>query len=156
MTGRVDTVSRVINAPPDAVFRAFSTADAFMAWLPPKGMTGQVFTFDFSEGGGYRMRLTLDDAVDARGKTSENADDVTVRFVKIVPDALIAQEVTFDSEDPQFAGVMKMTWKFQPVDEGTAVIVTAEDMPAGIGPEDHRAGLTSTLENLAEFVEQED
>ena len=100
------------------------------------------------------MRLSLDEPGD--GKTSADADDVNVRFVKIVQDALIAQEVSFDSKDPRFAGVMKMTWSFIPADDGTEVEVRAEDVPYGITPEDHQAGLTSTLENLARFVEQED
>lgn len=156
MPGRVDTASRVINAPPDAVYRAFTTPDAFMAWLPPEGMTGEVFGFDFREGGGYRMRLTLDESSDARGKTSDDADDVNVRFVRLVPDAEIQQDVTFDSKDPRFASVMKMTWSFLPAGDDTEVVVAATNVPAGISAEDHVAGLTSTLENLAVFVEQED
>jgi len=34
------------------------------------------------------------------------------------------------------------------------VTVRCEDVPAGIRPEDHQAGLASTLNNLAEFVEE--
>lgn len=153
---RTDRVSRVINAPPDAVYRAFTTPDAFMAWLPPEGMTGEVFDFDFREGAGYHMRLTMNEPGGAGGKTTVDADDVVVRFVKLLPDARIAQEVTFDSDDPRFTGVMKMTWSFEPLAEGTEVVVTAEDVPVGITAEDHHAGLASTLENLARFVEQED
>jgi hypothetical protein len=61
--------------------------------------------------------------------------------------------VEFDSEEPEFAGLMKMTWSFEGVDEGTEVTVRCEDVPDGIRPEDHQAGLTSTLENLAKFTE---
>lgn len=153
---RTDRVSRVINAPPDAVYRAFTTPNAFMSWLPPEGMTGEVFDFDFREGGGYRMRLTMNEPGESGGKTTDDADDVVVRFLKLSPDARIEQEVTFDSHDPRFAGVMKMTWSFEPVAEGTEVVVSAEDVPVGITAEDHQTGLASTLENLARFVEQED
>jgi uncharacterized protein YndB with AHSA1/START domain len=156
MTGRVDTASRLIHAPAATIYQAFASAEAFMAWLPPKGMTGEVFTFNFREGGGYRMRLTLESAGDARGKTSEDADDVNVRFVRLVPDAEIEQDVTFDSKDPRFAGVMKMTWSFRADGDDTEVVVSATNVPPGITAEDHHAGLTSTLENLARFVEQED
>jgi hypothetical protein len=61
--------------------------------------------------------------------------------------------VEFDSEEPEFAGSMKMSWSFEGVDEGTEVIVRCEDVPEGIREEGHQAGLTSTLENLAKFTE---
>lgn len=153
---RIDRASRIIAAPAATIYQAFANADAFMTWLPPEGMRGQVFGFEFREGGGYRMRLSLTAPGHGPGKTSDDADDVNVRFVTVVPDARIEQDVTFDSKDPRFAGVMKMTWSFQPVAEGTDVTVEASNVPHGITPEDHHAGLTSTLENLARFVEQED
>jgi hypothetical protein len=49
---------------------------------------------------------------------------------------------------------MNMTWTFTAVAGGTNVTVRAEDVPAGIRPEDHKAGFKSTLENLAAFVEK--
>jgi hypothetical protein len=39
------------------------------------------------------------------------------------------------------------------VEGGTEVWVTAMDVPSGISVEDHHAGMSSTLLNLAEFVE---
>ena len=120
--------------------------------LPPAGMTARMERFDFREGGGYRMRLTYDDPSDAPGKSSADADDVEVRLVRLVRDRRIEQEVMFESDDPRFAGVMRMTWTFSPVASGTEVTVRAEDVPEGIRPEDHVAGLASTLENLAGFM----
>ncbi len=156
MTNRVDTASRLIHAPAATIYQAFASPEAFMAWLPPKGMTGEVFSFDFREGGGYRMRLRLEQPGDAHGKTSDASDDVNVRFVRLVPDAEIEQDVTFDSKDQRFAGVMKMTWSFHAAGDDTEVTVRATNVPPGISADDHHAGLTSTLENLAAFVEQED
>lgn len=123
------------------------------SWLPPKGMTGHVMAFDFRDGGFYRMRLTYDSSDHVAGKSSDNADEVEVRFLRLTQDRSIEQGVTFDSEKPEFSGVMKMTWTFVPVPRGTEVTVRCENVPHGIAPEDHDAGLTSTLENLAEFVE---
>ncbi len=154
MSGRIDQASRVVGTPPATVYAAFTSGEVLMSWLPPKGMTGQVFEFDFREGGGYRMRLTLDNPGDTRGKTSDDADDVNVRFVKITPPSLLVQEVTFDSDDPEFAGVMTMTWTFREVQGGTDVRVSAMDVPQGITPQDHQAGLESTLDNLARYAER--
>ncbi len=58
-----------------------------------------------------------------------------------------------ESADPQFAGEMRITGLFEPRDESTMVTVTAENVPPGITPEDHQAGFTETLTNLARFVE---
>ena len=75
------------------------------------------------------------------------------RFGELVEDERIVWAVTFHSDDPSYAGEMKMTWSFVPVSGGTDVTITAENVPPGISKEDHDAGLRSTLENLAVFVE---
>src|SRR3546814_911872 len=124
------------------------------AWLPPQGMTATMFSFAFREGGAYRMRLTYNEPQHMPGKTSEDTDDVEVRIVKIVPHERIEQVVTFESEDPAFAGEMRIVWLLEPVRNGTCVTVRCEDVPAGIGAADHQTGLQSTLSNLAAFAER--
>ncbi len=151
---RIDSGSRRIRADTATVFQAFADPAAVASWLPPSGMTGSMLAFAFREGGGYRMRLSYDDPGHRPGKTSADADEVEVRIVELVPDRRIVQVVEFDSDQPEFAGSMRMTWSFEAVEEGTRVSVRAEDVPPGIRPEDHEAGLTSTLENLAIFVER--
>ena len=123
------------------------------SWLPPAGMTGRMERFDFRDGGSYRMRLTYTDENRGAGKSSADSDEVEVIFVRLVEDRCIEQAVTFDSEDPRFSGVMRMTWTFTPAPKGTDVSVRCENVPEGISPEDHAAGLRSTLENLAKFTE---
>ena len=59
----------------------------------------------------------------------------------------------FESKDAAFSGEMSVTWSFDAAPEGTQVRVTAEKVPSGISQEDHDAGLHSSLENLARFVE---
>jgi uncharacterized protein YndB with AHSA1/START domain len=124
-------------------------------WLPPDNMTGEILYFDFREGGSYRMRLTYAAPQQGRGKTSEDSDEVEVRLTKLEDGRRIEQEVNFESEDPSFSGVMRMIWTFQPQDEGTLVRIRAENVPEGIRPEDHDAGLNSSLEKLARLVEAE-
>jgi uncharacterized protein YndB with AHSA1/START domain len=155
MSKRIDAVSRLIPAPPSVVYAAFAEASAMERWLPPKNMTATMLQFDFREGGGYRLRLTYRDLADGHGKTAEDADEVAVRFVKLVNQQRIEQAVTFESDDAAFAGVMRMTWTLEPVNEGTLVTVRAEDVPAGIRREEHEAGMKVTLDNLAAFVGRE-
>lgn len=153
-TNRVDSASRVIHASPAAIYRAHMDPQALISWLPPEGMKGRVERFEPRVGGTYRMVLTYDEpSTSAQGKTTDNSDCVEGRFVELIPDRLIAQLVTFDSDDAAFAGEMKITWTFMPVAEGTRVDVRCENVPSGIRPEDHAAGLSSSLENLARFCE---
>jgi uncharacterized protein YndB with AHSA1/START domain len=153
MTSRIDSASRLIQATPQAVYRAFAEPGAMERWLPPDDMTGAMLHFDFREGGSYRMRLTYARSGQGRGKTSEDADEVAVRLTRLEEGRRIEQQVMFESEDPSFAGVMRMIWTFQPRNDGTLVTIRAEDVPEGIRSEDHEAGLISSLEKLAGFVE---
>lgn len=152
LSERVDTASKLIHASPSAVYRAFATAAAVEAWLPPPGMTGSVLAFDFREGGSYRMRLTYGSPQHTPGKTSKDTDEVEVRFVKLVPQERIEQAVTFNSEDPAFSGEMRMIWSLKAVQSGTLVTVRCENVPTGVRQEDHEAGLNATLSNLAGFA----
>ena len=98
------------------------------------------------------MVLTYADPTVARGKATADSDVVEVRFTDIVPGVRVVQAVDFVSDDPAYVGTMTMTWEIAAVDGGTRVEVTAVDVPDGISPEDHAAGLTSSLSNLADYL----
>lgn len=151
---RTDTASRLIAAPPANVYAAFVDPDALVAWLPPGGMSGRFERFDARPGGSYRLVLTYADASDAPGKATADSDIVEARFVDVVPDERVVQAVDFVSDDPAFAGTMTMTWEVTAVDDGSRVEFRADDVPDGISAEDHAAGLTSSLANLAAYVER--
>ena len=153
MTSRVDSASRSIAAPPDAVYRAFSEPGAMERWLPPNDMTGEMLHFDFRDGGSYRMRLTYAERDRGQGKTSEDADEMTVRLTRLVEGRSIEQAVVFESEDPACAGTMHMTWTLEAQGDGTLVAFRAEDVPVGIRAKDHVAAMAASLEQLARFVE---
>jgi uncharacterized protein YndB with AHSA1/START domain len=150
---RTDTASRVVAAPPERVFEAFVDAEALVAWLPPDGMSGRFERFDLRPGGSYRLVLTYADASAAPGKATADSDVVEARFVAIDPGVRVVQAVDFVSDDPAFAGTMTMTWEATPVDGGTRVVITADDVPDGITAEDHAAGMAASLANLAGYLE---
>src|SRR5437667_8644012 len=78
--------SRVIKAPREALYRAFTDPAALAAWLSPGEMTGKVHEFDARVGGGYRMSLFYPSSDPGhRGKTSEREDRFTARFVELTP-----------------------------------------------------------------------
>lgn len=146
---RTDRASRVISAPLDAVFDALVDREALETWLPPDGMTGKFERFDPTPGGSYRLVLRYLAPPDSGGKSSADSDIVEARFVDIVHNDRVVQAVDFVSDDPAFAGTMTMTWVVHAVDGGTRVEIIADDVPDGISPDDHAAGMASSLEKLA-------
>jgi len=151
--GRTDIATRLIAAPPDAVYAALVDPNALTSWLPPDGMTATMQRYDARPGGSYRMILRYADASGAPGKTTADADVVEARFVELVAGERVVQAVDFVSDDPAFHGTMTMTWQVTAVDNGTRVEVRADDVPTGISAEDHAAGLRSSLANLAAYLD---
>lgn len=135
------------------VFNALVDRDALETWFPPDGMTARFERFDVTPGGSHRLVLRYADPTDSRGKSSADSDIVEARDVDTVPNDRVVHAVDFVSDDPAFAGTMTMTWAVRAVDGGTRAKVTADDVPDGISSGDHAAGLTSSLDNLASYVE---
>ena len=155
MTARAASyAARVIRAEPRAVYDAFLDADALAAWLPPDGMTGRVHALDATVGGGYEMSLYYaPDETRFVGKTAAREDRVHVRFVALEPPRRIVEAVRFVSDDPAFAGEMRITITLTPVSGGTEVAMTFDDLPPGLRPEDNDAGARASLAQLARRFE---
>lgn len=150
--GRTDRASRHVGATPARVYAALVDPAALVEWLPPSGSTGTFERFDPRPGDPYRLVLTFDPASGARGKATTDTDVVEATFVELVPDRRVVQRVEFESDDPTFRGTMTMTWQATPTEGGTLVEIIADGVPPGISAEDHAAGLTSSLDNLAAFL----
>ncbi len=151
--GRTDRAGLLLHVDPRTVFAALTTPDDLLAWLPPAGMTGRFERFEMREGGSYRLVLTYADAADSPGKTSAGEDASEVRITRLIPGELLVQEVEFESDDPDFHGVMRMEWVLRPTEDGTDLDLWAHDVPPGVRARDHAAGLTSSLANLAAHLE---
>lgn len=147
--------TRVINASPETLYRAFIDPAALEIWLAPDGMTGKVHDFEARIGGGYRMSLFYNSSEQTnRGKTAANEDRFTARFVELTPAKRIVQAITFDTTNAAYAGQMFMVVTFENTDDGTEVTIWFENIPPGIRPEDNDAGTRSSLQKLARYVEQ--
>jgi uncharacterized protein YndB with AHSA1/START domain len=150
---RTDVASRLIAAPPDRVYAAMTDPGALARWLPPTGMSARFERFEPWPGGRYRLTLTYESAPSKPGKSSADSDVVDARFLVLEPDVMVRQAVDFESEDPAFAGTMTMTWSLEPASDGaTLVEFRAQDVPAGIAADEHAAGLSSSLANLAAYL----
>lgn len=146
--------SRIIHAPVEKVFEAFTSAKALGTWLAPGDMVGKVHNFNFCAGGGYTMSLFYPEReVNFKGKTADKEDKFSSRYIEIIPNTKIVEAVNFETTEADFAGEMIMEVTFGSHPDGTEVTFQFKNIPHGIRPEDNEAGTISTLEKLAAFVE---
>jgi uncharacterized protein YndB with AHSA1/START domain len=104
--------------------------------------------------GSIESRSLTIDTINRHAAKRQHADVTHGRFLQLVPNRQIVQSVRFESNDPRFAGEMRMTWLLEGGPEGTTVSIRADDVPGGIAHQDHLAGFQATLANLAAFVER--
>jgi len=146
--------AQTVKASPAAVYAAFMDPDVLMQWLPPPGMRGVLHRFDGRVGGGYVLSLFYsEDETRFRGKTTAKEDRVEVRFLELAPSRRIVEAVTFISDDPGFAGTMRIEIGFAPVAAGTEVTFLCSNLPPGLKPEDNVAGTRLSLQQLAKRFE---
>ncbi|MCM3512590.1 SRPBCC domain-containing protein [Carnobacterium inhibens] len=153
-SGRIDTVSKVIDASPQTLYQAFMDPNYLVKWLPPESMRGEISLFEPVVGGRFQLTLTYEDEHATQGKTTKNSDVLEGTFVELIPNQKIVEAGVFESDDPAFAGNMVMTWYFEEVEQGAKVTIVAENVPKGIKKDDHIDGLNSTLENLECFAKK--
>jgi uncharacterized protein YndB with AHSA1/START domain len=92
-------VTRRIDAPRERADRALVDGDAVALWRFPAGMSCQVHEFNGVEGGTLRFSLTYES--DERvGKTSGQTDTYRDRFARLVPNELVVEVDTFESDYP--------------------------------------------------------
>lgn len=146
--------SKTIKARPDKIFQALTDPRAIEVWQVPGDMKGKVHKFNFEVGGGYEMSLFYpDNEKEIKGKTADKEDRFTAKFVEIIINEKIGELISFDSDDPDFQEEMSMEIRLEPIDSYTKVTFEFKNIPKGIKPEDNEAGTISSLQKLADYVE---
>ena len=134
---------RVIKAPPERVYRAFTTPEAMVKWLPPHGFAAQVHEFDARVGGRYRMSFI--------NFSANSQNSFGGEFLELVPDQRIRHTDRF--EDPNLPGEMITTVELKAVFCGTELNVVQEGVPDMIPEEACYLGWQESLQLLALLVE---
>jgi uncharacterized protein YndB with AHSA1/START domain len=136
---------RVLQAPPEKVYRAFLDADAMAKWLPPHGFTGKVHHLDAKVGGTYRMSFT--------NFTTGKSHSFGGEYLELTPHERIRHTDKFD--DPNLPGEMRVTITLKTVSVGTELDIVQEGVPEVIPPEACYLGWQESLALLAKLVEAE-
>jgi uncharacterized protein YndB with AHSA1/START domain len=145
-------ISRHIAAAPAQVYRAMLDAEAVASWKVPTGMRSEVHEFDAREGGSFRVSLTYDDT-DRGGKTSAHTDTYHGRFLRLVPDEQVVEELEFETADPALQGKMTITVTLAEAGGGTDLLAVHDGLPPGVPIADNEEGWTISLAKLAALVE---
>jgi len=136
---------RVLQAPPERVYRAFVDANALVKWMPPNGFTAQVHQLDARVGGTYRMSFT--------NFTTGNSHSFGGEYLELVPNERIRNTDRFD--DPNMPGEMETTVTLKQVSVGTELNIVQDGVPAAIPAEACYLGWQESLTLLAQLVEAE-
>ena len=146
-TGNTNTIRlyRVLQAPPERVYRAFLDAGAMCKWLPPNGFTGQVHHLEPKVGGTYKMSFT--------NFTTGKSHSFGGEYLELTPNELLRYNDRFD--DPNLPGDMLTTVTLKKVSVGTELNIVQEGVPAVIPAEACYLGWQESLMLLAKLVEAE-
>ncbi|HZJ45530.1 MAG TPA: SRPBCC family protein [Pyrinomonadaceae bacterium] len=136
---------RVLQAPPERVYRAFLDANAMAKWLPPNGFTGQVHHLEAEVGGTYKMSFT--------NFTTGKSHSFGGEYVELTPNERIRYTDRFD--DPNLPGEMMTTITLKKVMVGTELNIVQGGVPAVIPAEACYLGWQESLTLLAQLVQAE-
>jgi uncharacterized protein YndB with AHSA1/START domain len=134
---------RVIAAPPERVFRAFTDPEALVKWLPPHGFTAKMISFDFRVGGSFRMSF--------QNFTTKSSNSFGGTYNEIKPNEFLCYSDKFD--DPNLSGEMINSISFKEVIGGTEIYITQEGIPDVIPTEMCYLGWQQSLMLLNQLVE---
>lgn len=136
---------RVLTAPPERVYRAFTDPDAMVKWLPPHGFTAKMHHHDVRVGGSYKISFT--------NFSTKKSHSFGGKYIELKPNELLKYTDKFD--DPNLPGEIQVTITFRKVICGTELKVTQEGIPEAIPAEMCYLGWQQSLNLLAQLVEPE-
>ena len=144
MTGSVH-FHRVLKAPPERVYRAFTTAAAMAKWIPPHGFTCTVHHMKPKVGGTFKMSFT--------NFTTQQSHSFGGEYLELIPNERIRYTDVFD--DPSLPGTMQVSVTIKPVACGTDLSIVQEGIPDVIPEEMCYLGWQESLTLLTLLVEPE-
>ena len=141
-TGTV-RLHRVLRAPPERVYRAFTHGAALAKWLPPHGFVCHVHQFEGQVGGRFKMSFENFSTGQSHAFGGE--------YLKLVPGELVEYTDRFD--DPNLPGEMQVSVKLRAVACGTDVQIEQAGIPQAIPVDSCYLGWQESLLQLAALVE---
>lgn len=139
------SLHRVVTAPVEKVFRAFTNATAMASWIPPYGFLCEVHHMEPTIGGTFKMSFI--------NFGTGNGHSFGGKYLDIKPNEFIQYTDVFD--DPNLPGEMITSVWLKQVSCGTEIKILQENIPAVIPTEMCYLGWQESLEKLKKLVEPE-
>lgn len=143
MADNTVTLHRVLKAPPEKVFRAFTDTNAYASWIPPYGFLCVVHKMEMREGGEYKMSFI--------NFSTGKGDSFGGKVLEIKQDEFLKYSDRFDN--PNLPGEMTTSIWLKKVSCGTELKISQEGIPTVIPTEMCYLGWQESLEKLAKLVE---
>ena len=137
------SLHRVVTAPPEKVFRAFTEANAMASWIPPYGFLCVVHSMEVKIGGSFKMSFI--------NFTTGNGHSFGGTYLDVKPNEFLKYTDTFD--DPNLPGEMTTSVWLKEVSCGTEIKILQENIPEMIPTEMCYLGWQESLEKLKKLVE---
>ncbi len=136
-------LQRVLRAPPEVVYRAFTDAAAMAKWLPPRGFVCEVQAMDVRVGGRFRMSF--------RHLASGAAHGFGGEYLLLEPGRALRYTDVFD--DPGLPGVLTVDVRLREVDGLCELQAVQAGIPDAIPLAMCHLGWQDSLDQLAALVE---
>lgn len=145
MSNNSVSLHRVLKAPPEKVYRAFTDPKAIAAWLPPYGFLCTVEEMNVEVGGSFRMSF--------HNFSTGNGHSFGGKYIDVKANEFLKYTDKFD--DPNLPGEMITSIWLKRVSVGTEIKAVQENIPSVIPAEMCYLGWQESLEKLARLVEPE-
>ena len=137
-------LEKVLTAPPERVFDAFTNADELRQWWGPKLFTVPHLRFDVATGARYRIAMRPPDG---------DAFHVGGTFRAVDAPRRLVFTFAWEPPDPDDQETL-VTLRFERAVEGTTLVLDQEPFKTEPRRDLHRAGWTDTLDRLARFLDE--
>jgi glutathione S-transferase len=131
-------LTRVIKAPRERVFAAWTEPSIMTQWSAPEGYLVQEAEVDLRVDGAFRVRM---ESPEGETHTAEGV------YREVEPPRRLVYTWTWAEGDAGM-GETVVTVEFRDLDDATAVVLTHEGFPDAAAREDHEQGWASCLNRL--------
>lgn len=136
------SVSRVIKAPVNLVFRAWTEPQQLRQWFSPSEVECRNLTADFKAGGAFRIHMV-----------SKTGDHIAIgKYLEIIPNKRLQFSWSWENYAMPDSVV---TVEFEDLGTSTRLTLRHEGLPDQEDAQQHTEGWTSLLEKCGQRMEQQ-
>jgi len=135
-------IKRIINAPREHVYRAWTDPVQLKEWWGPEGVRTRNFTADARVGGKYRWDLF-----------NQDGEEMSVfgEYRELIPGNKIVFTWKWDDDEDWKTHDSVVTIELADCDGGTELTLTHEKLPSEASRDRHNEGWSSVLDRLGEY-----